>query len=129
MYVGVGSLVLHIPSAHSLKDKRQITRSFKGRVRARLKISIAEVGDLDLHQRAELGFAVVSNDASVCDELLSAVIDSANTLRDALLLDHRREIIPFGKGGKGLAHGALDASRDPRSDELWPSEDQENDDG
>src|SRR5439155_15492856 len=48
MFVGVMKLSFHLPGARSLKDKRQVVRSFRDRVRARLDVSIAEVEHMDL---------------------------------------------------------------------------------
>ena len=96
MFVGVLRLSFHLPGARSLKDKRQVVRSFRDRVRARLDVSIAEVEHMDLHQRATFGIAVVSNDASVCDELLASVASMANNVRDAVLVDRSTEILTVG---------------------------------
>jgi uncharacterized protein YlxP (DUF503 family) len=93
MVVGVLRLSFHIPGARSLKDKRQVVRSFKDRVRGKLDVSIAEVADQDLHQRATFGVAVCSSDASVCDEILASVASMANNVRDAVLLDRATEIM------------------------------------
>jgi uncharacterized protein YlxP (DUF503 family) len=109
MFVGVIRLTLHIPGARSLKDRRQVVRSFKDRVAAKLRASVAEVGALDKHQRAVLAVAVVSNDAGRVDELLAAAANMASTLRDAVLLDRATEIIPFGEEGRGMTADSLHA--------------------
>jgi uncharacterized protein YlxP (DUF503 family) len=96
MVVGVLRLAFHIPHARSLKDKRSVVRRFRDRVRARFDVSIAEVGDQDLHQRAVFGVAVVSSDSSVCDELLDKVAREAESQRDAVLTDRSLELIPLG---------------------------------
>lgn len=96
MFVGVLRLSFHLPGARSLKEKRMIVRSFRDRVRARLDVSIAEVEHLDLHKRATFGVAVVSKDASMCDELLASVASMASTARDAVLLDRSTEILTVG---------------------------------
>ncbi len=96
MFVGVSRLSFHIPGARSLKDKRQVVRSFRDRVRARLDVSIAEVAHQDLHQRATFGVAVVSGDSAVCDELLARVGSLATDVRDAVLLDRSTEILNVG---------------------------------
>lgn len=103
--VGVARIVLHLPGARTLKEKRMIVRSFKERIQARMRVSIAEVGDLDLVQKAVLGVAVVANEAGHVDEVLASVASAAGTLRDAVLLDHTTEIIAFGEGGMSLALG------------------------
>src|SRR5262249_26911655 len=105
MHVGVMRLILEIPGARSLKDKRQVVRSFKERVKSRLSISIAEIGNLDKLQRATFGVAVVSGEAQVCEELLEQVVGMASSLPNALLADRAFEIIPFGPGGSGVRGG------------------------
>lgn len=114
MHVGVMRLVLEVPGARSLKDKRQVVRSFKERVKSRLSVSIAEVGDHDKLQLATFGVAVVSGDAAMCEELLSKVTSMASTLPDAILADRAVEMVAFGEGGRGVQGGieqfALDAN-------------------
>lgn len=98
MFVGVLRLSFHLPGARSLKDKRMTVRSFRDRVRGKLDVSIAEVEDQNLVQRATFGVAVVSSDASVCDEVLAAVASMANNVRDAILVDRATEIVSMGQG-------------------------------
>jgi uncharacterized protein len=105
MFVGVLRLTFHIPAARSLKDRRRVVRSFKDRVQAKLRCSIAEVGGLDDHQRAVVAVAVVSKDASRVDELLSAAASMAGGLRDAILADRATEIVSFGREGAGVGAG------------------------
>ena len=105
MFVGVARLVIQIPGARSLKDRRRVVKSFKDRMRARLPVSVAEVGDLERYQVATLGVAVVSGEAARCDEMLSAASSMARTLADAVLADVRTEVVPFGDGGSGLVNG------------------------
>jgi uncharacterized protein len=105
MHVGVMRIELEVPGARSLKDKRQVVRSFKERVKSRLSVSIAEVGYHDKLQRAAFGVAVVSPDAGVCEELLGQVIGMASSLPNALVADRASEIIPFGEGGAGVRGG------------------------
>jgi len=96
MHVGVLKLTFHIPHARSLKEKRAVVRRFRDRVRARFDVSIAEVGDQDLHQRAVFGVAVVSADASVCDSVLEHVAHEAETQPNAVLTDRATELVAFG---------------------------------
>jgi uncharacterized protein len=102
MFVGVLRLSLRIAGARSLKDRRRVVRSFKDRVQARLRISVAEVGGLNDHQSAVIGVAVVANEAARCDELLACAASMAASLRDAVLVDRAMEILPFGAQGRGL---------------------------
>jgi len=108
-------LVLEIPGARSLKDKRQVVRSFKERVKSRLGVSIAEVDHHDKLQRATFGVAVVSGDAAVCQELLGRVTSMAGSLPDAILADRAAEVIPFGEGG-GSVRGGIEQLADEWND-------------
>ena len=122
MFVGVARMVLSVPGARSLKDKRQVVRSFRDRVRARLSASIAEVGDLSRYQVATLGVSVVARDAAHCASLLSDVRHMAEGLREALLSDLATEIIPMGLGGAGVQGGIEQAlSRDSAYDDAAES--------
>ena len=53
MVVALLSIECHLPAARSLKDKRMVLQSVKGRLRS-LNVSVAEVEHQDLWQRARL---------------------------------------------------------------------------
>jgi uncharacterized protein YlxP (DUF503 family) len=105
MFVGVGRLVIQIPGAQTIKDRRRVVKSFKDRVRAKLPVSVAEVGDTERLQVATLGIAVVSNETGRCHEIMASALAMARVLPDAVLCDVRTEVVPFGVGGGGLASG------------------------
>lgn len=105
MFVGVGRLVLSIPGARSLKDRRRVVKSLKDRMRAKLPVSLAEVGELERYQVATLGLAVVSNEAARCSEILAAAAGMARVARDAVLADVATEIITLGDGGRSIRGG------------------------
>lgn len=71
MVVGIVRIELFIPGAQSLKDKRQVVRSLKDRLRERVHAAVAEVDHQDLWQRAALGMAVVGPDGAQVHELLN----------------------------------------------------------
>jgi hypothetical protein len=81
-----------------LKEKRQILRSIKDRVRNRFNVSIAEVGYLEEWQRATLAVACVSNEAKVVDEMLSKVVDCVEGHGLALLMDYAIDVVVHGDG-------------------------------
>lgn len=74
MYVAVCRLELRIPSAHTLKDKRQVIKSILNRIKNR-NLSVAETGLQDIHQRSEIGFAIVSNDRNVSEDICRKTVD------------------------------------------------------
>lgn len=102
MFVGALRIVLQIPGARSLKDRRHVVKAFKDRVKAKLGVSVAELGDAEKLQRATLGISVVSGDSGLCQELLANVRNIAESLPEAILADARTEVFSFGRGGAGL---------------------------
>jgi uncharacterized protein YlxP (DUF503 family) len=73
MFVLAEEVELHLPHAHSLKDKRQVVKSLIEAGRRRFGISAAEVGRQDSWQRARLGFAVVASSAAQAESVLDDV--------------------------------------------------------
>lgn len=93
MIVGTAWIELHIPGVNSLKGKRQIIKSIKERVRNRFNVSIAEVGEQDLWQRATLGLACVANDKREANRILSKIIHFIEQNKNISLTDYEIEII------------------------------------
>lgn len=108
MFVGVLRVRLSLPGARSLKDKRRVVLSFKDRIASRLRVSVAEVGDLDHPGLSTLGIAVVSNEAAQCDRVLEEAAHAASTLSNAVLVDRATEIIPIGTLAHGIESTRLD---------------------
>ena len=73
MPIGVLTLELHLPEAHSLKEKRFVVRKIKDRLRSRFNVAVAELDHQDLWQRALLGVVSISSDRKVLQNLLEAV--------------------------------------------------------
>jgi uncharacterized protein YlxP (DUF503 family) len=95
MLVGIVVFELHIEDAQSLKEKRMVVRSLKDRLRNKFPVSIAEVGLNDLHQRARIGLAVVSNDAAFIEKQLDAVERFVEEEGGAELVGWTQELINF----------------------------------
>lgn len=104
MIVGTCRIVLAIPGADSLKAKRKVLRSLIDRMRSQFNVAVAEVDAQDVHRKAVIGLAVVSNDArhatSMLDTLRAFVAEEA---RDAVVADSAIEIVHVG----GLAGDAI----------------------
>jgi len=71
--VALLTLELRIEAAHSLKDKRQVVRSLKDRLRAKFNVSVAELDHTDLWQRATIGVVSVSDSRDYLDSLMQSV--------------------------------------------------------
>lgn len=67
------TLELRIEAAHSLKDKRQVLRSVKDRLRNTFNISVAEMEITDLWQRATIGVVSISDSRDYLEGLMRNV--------------------------------------------------------
>ncbi|MBN1155301.1 DUF503 domain-containing protein [candidate division KSB1 bacterium] len=86
MLVGIYQVELFIPASGSLKEKRFILKSLKSRIRNKFNVSVAEVADHDKWQRAQLGFAAVSNDRKIIDNMF-------NEIQKLILAETRVELV------------------------------------
>lgn len=86
MVVGVLRVALHLEAVHSLKEKRGIVQRVLARCRNRFPVSAAEVGQQDVWQSAELGFAMVSGS----EQLIARQFDR---LEDEILSSGLAEIV------------------------------------
>ncbi len=67
------TLELHIEGAQSLKDKRQVVRSLKDRLRTHFNVAVAELDSSGLWNRATLGVVSVSDSRDYLDGLMKNV--------------------------------------------------------
>jgi uncharacterized protein YlxP (DUF503 family) len=119
MFVGVARIALQLPGARSLKDRRRVVKSLKERLRARLALSVAEIGETERPGSATLGLCIVSAERSACERSLDRAISSAYQLGDALVTDARREVLPFGQAGSEIRGGIEELlDRDAASDDI-----------
>ena len=82
MVVGVLRLTLYIHGASSLKDKRQVLRKVVDRLRARFNVSVAEVGENDIWQKAVIGICAVANDHRFVNEVLDKCARDAGQIAE-----------------------------------------------
>jgi uncharacterized protein YlxP (DUF503 family) len=75
--VGLLTLELQIQHAQSLKDKRQVIRSLKDRIRSRFNAAVAEVDHQDSWQRSTIAVATVSGDRQYAEEALRKIEEEA----------------------------------------------------
>ncbi|HWG59788.1 MAG TPA: DUF503 domain-containing protein [Candidatus Acidoferrales bacterium] len=73
MPIGLLTLEIHIADAQSLKDKRQVLRSLKDRLRAHFNVAVAELDFQDLWQRSRVGVVGISGDAAHLEESLRQI--------------------------------------------------------
>lgn len=92
MIVGSLRVRLLLRQSRSLKDKRQVVRSIKDRLRNGFNVSVAEVEAQDHRQLAVLGFAMVGNEAKHVRSTLEQIIAALREHPVAELLDHEMEV-------------------------------------
>ena len=84
MVVGLLSVELHLPGAHSLKEKRMVLRRVKDRLR-KFNVAVSEVEHHDLWQRAALAVVTVSTDQQHADRELAAAADEIERVEPGLI--------------------------------------------
>jgi uncharacterized protein YlxP (DUF503 family) len=80
MPIGLLTLEIHIAEAQSLKDKRQVLRSLKDRLRAHFNVAVAELEHQELWQRSKVGVVSISGDGKHLEESLAAVAAESERL-------------------------------------------------
>ena len=93
MVVGLCTVELFIPNGHSLKAKRQVLLSLKDRLRDKFNVSIAEVGEQDLWQKAVLGIACVANEGAYVNQVLDQAINVIRSVPTIELVQFRIELL------------------------------------
>ncbi len=73
MVVGISSFELHLPACRSLKAKRKVVKALVDRIHHRFRVSIAETGFHDLHQRAEITIAIVAQSEYELNKMLDEI--------------------------------------------------------
>jgi uncharacterized protein YlxP (DUF503 family) len=93
MVVGVCTLELHLPGVASLKGKRRILLSLKGRIQNKFNVSIAEVDGHDLWQRAVLGVACVATEQRYTNKVLDSVLNVVRANPEVELVRQQMEFL------------------------------------
>jgi len=73
-----------IPHAQSIKDRRQVVRSMKDKLRHGFNVSVAELDDAALWNRATLGLVAISNSADYLAGQMREIDDALNRLAASL---------------------------------------------
>jgi uncharacterized protein len=97
LYIGVLQFTLEIPWAENLKDKRNVVKALKDRLRRSFNVSIAEFDDLDSRTMATLGAVVAGSDSQHLNSTMDHLLNDLRDWRDGSMVDHQLEIItPYG---------------------------------
>ena len=93
IFVGICQVELLLPQAQSLKDKRFVLNSLKTRLGNKFNISIAEVDQNDLWQRATLGMATVANERKFIDQVFTKILSLLDAEAGIEVIKHQLEVV------------------------------------
>lgn len=93
MVVGIGIITFRLHDCRSLKGKRKVIKTIINKIRNNFNASVAEVGSNDIYQRAEIGITLVGSDQPLVNSKLDKIINLADSLGLAELVDSEIEII------------------------------------
>lgn len=93
MIIGLCTVELYIPDGHSLKAKRQVLLSLKDRLRDKFNVSVAEVGDLELWQKAIIGIACVANEGVHVNQVLDQAVNLIRSVPTIEVVQSRIELL------------------------------------
>lgn len=99
LWVGVVRLVLHLPRAQTLKDRRSVVQSVVRRIEARHKVSIAEVGHHENPGAAVVAATVVGNDQRLVRSRMDTIRTEAEKGGDAWLAEVTTWLTKMGEVG------------------------------
>jgi uncharacterized protein len=80
MPVAALTIQLSIPLSRSLKDRRQVVRSMKDRLRQGFNVSVAELDEAITWQSATLGIAAISSSRDYLRGLMEEIEQAATRL-------------------------------------------------
>jgi len=80
MAIAALTIQLYIPLSRSLKDRRQVVRSMKDRLRQSFNVSVAELDEAVTWQSATLGIAAISASRDYLRGLMEQVERAATRL-------------------------------------------------
>jgi hypothetical protein len=96
MIVGLSRLVIFLPENHSLKEKRQAITRIVERTKGKFNISIMEIDQTNLWQKATIGFAVVGVKQDHVDATLENVSRYIESMYIGKVIGSRTEIMVIG---------------------------------
>lgn len=93
MTIGFCRIDLYLPECASLKQKRGVLKGLIARTRNKFNVSVAELGDHDRWQRAQLGVVVVANESRYANRVLSQVVNAIEREDRLILMDYSLELL------------------------------------
>lgn len=100
MTVGVCTFEIHLPGSRSLKDKRQVLRRLKDRLRSRHNVAVCELGEhADLRQRGGIAVVSVASNRDVLERLFETVLRDVEGVVPGHVIETGRDYVATADGG------------------------------
>ena len=93
MLSGICTINLYFPNSHSLKDKRNIIKSIKSRIRNNFNVSVSEINNNDLWKNTTLGIACIGNEKRYLDNVLNEIIKFIENQNKLQVIDFKKTIL------------------------------------
>lgn len=91
MFIGVIYMEIFIPDSSSLKEKRQILKSMKDRIRSNFNVSVAEINHKDLWQRSGLAIVCVGDSMAFAKETVTKIRNFMEKNFPHLIVDFKND--------------------------------------
>ena len=88
MVVGLLVVQLHIPGSQSLKDKRQIVKRIKDRIKNRFNVSVAETDGQNTWRQCELSVAMVAGMNAAVEREFQFILEYIDSVPEVDMTDH-----------------------------------------
>lgn len=92
MVIGICKINLYFSNSHSLKDKRNVLKSIKTRIRNHYNVSVAEIDNHNLWKNAILGIVCVGNDKRYLNKILNEIILFLEKQNESQLINYEISI-------------------------------------
>ena len=100
MTVGIFTFELHLPGSRSLKERRQVLRRLKDRLRAHHNVAVSELEEhADLWQRAGIAVVSVASSRDALERVFEAVRREAESEVPGHLIETGTDFIDASDGG------------------------------
>ncbi len=100
MTIGLLTVEIQLPQSRSLKDKRQVVRSVKERLRSRHNVAVSELEEhADVWQRAHIAVVSVASHRDTLETLFEAIVRDVEGRIPGYLIETGRDFIDAADGG------------------------------
>ena len=91
--LGLCTIELFIADSQSLKDKRKVLLSLKDKLQQKFNLSVAEVDEQDMWQKAVLALACVANDSRHVNQVLDQALNLIRSNPTVAVVQSRVELL------------------------------------